>query len=53
MFLDKKRIINTLDNHQKLISMISNEILPIKEALINDVKDIRDIIETATKKEKQ
>lgn len=53
MYIDKKRIIEKLDNHQKLLSMISDSILPIKQSLMDDVKGIKDILNLANKSKKE
>jgi hypothetical protein len=53
MHIDKTKIINKLDNHQKLLSMINSSMMPIKETLIQDIVEIRAIIETASKYERQ
>jgi hypothetical protein len=50
MYIDRKRIVEKLENHKKLLSMISDKILPIKQTLIDDVKQIRDIVEIASRK---
>lgn len=52
MYLDRKSILNKLDNHQKLLSMTSDKVLPIKQVLMNDISEIKNIIEIATRKEK-
>lgn len=40
-----KELRNILYNHGKLISMISNSNLPIKQILLEDVKKIHSLIE--------
>lgn len=42
-----------LDNHEKLISMISNKSLPIKEVLLNNVRDVKRFLEVASKKKQE
>jgi hypothetical protein len=42
-----------LDNHSKLLNMIDDKILPIKEVLVNDTAQMRAIIETSTKNKKE
>ena len=45
------KIETILDNHGKLLSMLSPKILPIKQSLLQDVSEIRHILEVAKKKE--
>lgn len=47
------RIRNILDNHEKLISMIGSKSLPFKEVLLGNVRDVRKILETSSKKKYQ
>lgn len=48
------RLKNILSNHGKLISMISNKSLPIKNILLKDIQDMNKILETSSiKKEKK
>lgn len=47
MYIDKSKLISKLDNHQKLLSMINDSIIPIKQTLIEDVIEIKEIIEVA------
>lgn len=53
MNIDKTKIINKLNNHHKLLSMINPSMMPIKETLIQDIVEIKQIIETASKYERQ
>jgi hypothetical protein len=46
-----KEIANILDNHSKLLSMLNPRVLPIKEILIKDVSDIKEMLEQVSKKE--
>jgi len=47
-----KIVKNILYNHQKLLSMISDKLLPIKHTLLHDVYVMRGLLEKAsTKKE--
>jgi hypothetical protein len=39
---------NILNNHSKLLSMISDKSLPIKSLLLKDVKDMGKILEIAS-----
>jgi hypothetical protein len=51
--MNKYREINSiLDNHTKLLSMLNSSVLPIKEILIKDIHDIKQILEKSSKKEK-
>ena len=45
-----KILIEKLHNHQKLLSLVSEKILPIKTVLLQDIKEM---IETASIKEKK
>jgi hypothetical protein len=47
MINELKRI---LINHEKLLSMVNSKILPIKEVLVSDVIQMREILETSTHK---
>jgi hypothetical protein len=40
-----REVISILDNHQKLLSMLNANVLPIKEILIKDVNDIKQLLE--------
>jgi uncharacterized protein (DUF488 family) len=40
-----KDLRNLLDNHSKLLSMISDKNLPIKQTLLNDVAEMSKILE--------
>ena len=42
-----------LDNHQKLISMINSNILPIKEILLKDTYEMKSVIDRALQEEKK
>ena len=42
-----KELRTILYNHRKLISMISDKLLPIKSSLLKDVQDMNEIIEYA------
>lgn len=42
-----------LDNHGKLLSMISNDLLPIKGPLLDDVRQMKSILEVSGHKNKQ
>jgi hypothetical protein len=44
---DKRLLVSKLDNHQKLLSMVSDKVLPIKQTLINDVIEIKRDLEVA------
>lgn len=46
-----KEITNILDNHIKLLSMLNPRVLPIKEMLMKDVSDVKELLEKASKKE--
>ena len=45
-----KELKNILDNHRKLISMISDKVLPIKSILLKDIQDMHSAIEFASHK---
>jgi hypothetical protein len=45
-----KELKNILDNHRKLISMISDNALPIKSLLLKDIQDMSTVIEFASHK---
>jgi len=45
-----KEINHILDNHSKLLSMLNSKVLPIKELLIKDVTDVKELLEKASKK---
>jgi hypothetical protein len=47
-----KEINNILDNHNKLLSMLNSKVLPIKEMLIKDINDVKELLEKTSKKEK-
>ncbi len=52
--MNKYREINSiLDNHTKLLSMLNPNVAPIKEILIKDVRDIKQMLEQASKEEKK
>lgn len=53
MYIDRRRIVEKLDNHSKLLSMISDKVIPspLKQTLINDVKEIKQIVEIASRQE--
>jgi len=38
--------------HERLISMMSDKSLPIKNVLLNDIKDMRNVLERAKREEK-
>jgi hypothetical protein len=46
-----KKLENILENHNKLISMISGNILPIKQILIDDVKTMKQILDSGQMKQ--
>jgi len=48
-----KELKNILYNHQKLLSMISDKVLPIKNSLLEDCHEMSKILETATHKHKK
>jgi len=48
-----KEIDNILNNHSKLLSMLDSRVLPIKEILIKDISDIKQILEESSRKEKK
>lgn len=48
-----KELRSILYNHSKLISMISDKHLPIKQILLDDVRSISNIIETAKYHQKE
>lgn len=45
-----KELRTILYNHRKLISMISDESLPIKSILLKDIQDMNEVIEFASHK---
>jgi hypothetical protein len=47
-----REITNILDNHSKLLLMLNSKVLPIKEILIKDINDVKELLEKASKKEK-
>ncbi len=53
MSLDQGKLLYKLENHKKLLSMISDSIIPMKSLLLNDVAEIKQIIETASKQDKK
>jgi hypothetical protein len=44
-----KHLNNLLDNHYKLLSMISQQDVPIKRVLLNDVVEIKKVLEVSSK----
>lgn len=46
-----KDLRNLLDNHSKLLSMISDKNLPIKQTLLNDVAEMSKILELSKRRE--
>jgi hypothetical protein len=48
-----KELRTILYNHRKLISMISDKNLPIKNVLLNDVRDMNELLEVASKKKEK
>jgi len=48
-----KELKNILYNHQKLLSMISDKVLPIKASLLEDCHEMSKILETATHRPKK
>ena len=46
-----KKLENILDNHSKLLSMISGNVLPIKQVLIDDVQVMKQILDSGRLKE--
>jgi len=46
-----KDLRNLLDNHSKLLSMISDKNLPIKQTLLNDVAEMSKILEFSKRRE--
>jgi DNA gyrase/topoisomerase IV subunit A len=42
-----------IDNHQKLLSMISDKILPIKQSLMDDCKRMTEILEFSHRKKEE
>ena len=53
MYIDRRRIVEKLDNHSKLLSMISDKTIssPLKQTLIDDVKEIKRIVEIASRQD--
>lgn len=53
MYIDRKRIVEKLDNHNKLLSMISEKTFPValKQTLINDTIEIKKIVEIASRQD--
>lgn len=52
MYIDRKKIIEKLDNHKKLLSMISDKVIPapLKQTLMDDIRSIKDSVEIASRK---
>ncbi len=50
---ENKNLLDKLNNHQKLIGMISDKVLPIKQALIDNCREIQGILEKSFYKEKK
>ena len=48
-----KELKQKLYYHEKLISMIGDSALPIKKVLLNDIREMKQVIETASEKEKK
>lgn len=48
-----KSLLEKLENHKKLLSMVSDKLLPIKQTLIEDTKNIIYTLEMASKQEKR
>jgi hypothetical protein len=42
-----------IDNHRKLLSMISDNLVPLKQVLLDDVKDISKYLEIASKQDRK
>lgn len=53
MFINTKKLEEKLNNHLKLLSMISDKILPIKQSLIEDIKDMKNILEVSHKQKRE
>lgn len=51
-YIENKNLLNKIDNHQKLLGMISDKVLPIKQTLIDDCKEIKQILEKSSYKDK-
>jgi hypothetical protein len=49
--MNNKQALEKLENHKKLISLVSDSLLPIKQLLMNDVNEIKQYLETSNKKE--
>lgn len=49
--MNTKSLLEKLENHKKLLSMISDKILPIKETLIQDTKNL--ILEVSSQNKKK
>lgn len=47
---ENKELKSILYNHRKLISMMNDKVLPIKEILLKDIQDMHNVIEFSSHK---
>ena len=51
--MNTRNLLLKLENHKKLLSLVSDTILPIKQTLLDDTKDMIHILEKANKEERK